>query len=150
MSRTSPLLAATPPCLCLFLHRKEKTAPSCKRSCFIGGLSSSLNSEIIISGHPEAPGMVGGSWWRSSSVSSQGDVYSRCPVFCQASPGVFMNSLVSVTQLLPGTGKMAGADGVLALQESGRKVDVRAVKCCTDCRGDLGYTLPGTKPLSCC
>lgn len=67
-------------------------------------------------------------------MPSQGDVYSSCPVFCQASSGVFTNPLVSVIHSLPGTGKLEGADGFLALQESGREAKGK---------GDTGNTLPG-------
>lgn len=84
----------------------------------------------------------GGSSWSSSLVSSQGDMYPSCPGFCQATSGVGANSLTNRIQLSPGAGKMAGADRFLAIQESGRKADVRAVKHCTSQRGDPGYRSP--------
>lgn len=85
----------------------------------------------------------GGSQWGSGLVSSQDDTYPRGPVFYQATSGVLTNSLINIMQSLPGTEKMPGADRFLAVQESGRKADLRAVKHCRSCRGDPGYTLPG-------
>lgn len=41
-------------------------------------------------------------------------MYPSCPVFCQATSGELTNSLINIMQLLPGTGKMAGADRFLA------------------------------------
>lgn len=76
-------------------------------------------------------------------MSSQGDMYPSCPVFCQATPAAFTNSLTNIIQLSSGAGKMAGADRFPAIQESDGKADVRAVKHCMSCRGDPGYTLPG-------
>lgn len=57
--------------------------------------------------------------------------------------GVLTNSLTNIIQSLPGAGKMVGADRFLAVQESGRKADVRAVERCTSCRGDIRYTFSG-------
>lgn len=83
----------------------------------------------------------GGSWWSSSLVASQSNMYPSCPGFCQASSGVRTNSLTNIMQS-PGAGKMAGADRFLATQESGRKAYVRAVKHYTSQRGDPGHTSP--------
>lgn len=54
-------------------------------------------------------------------MSSQGGAYSSCPVFGQASSGVFINSLVNVMQPLPGTEKMAAAD-VPSRNQAGRQM----------------------------
>lgn len=145
MSGTFPLLIST--CLCLFLQRKgTMTTRNCVLVPFYQGPLFLLRSQGAVRYHHQlAAGSprYGGSWWSSSLVSSQSDMCPSCLVFCRATSGALINSLINILQSLPGAGKMVGTDRFLVVQESGRKADVRTAKRCPSCRGDTGYTLPG-------